>query len=98
MHYLVADIARTITLQPGDILLSGTPAISRTVYPGDVVEVEVEGSARSETTLSKGRPSPTTWCATHGVRRGPVDRQRRRLGVPRHPQARPVRYATDKMA
>ena len=25
MHYLVADIARTITLQPGDILLSGTP-------------------------------------------------------------------------
>ena len=43
MHYLVADIARTITLQPGDLLLSGTPAISRTVYPGDVVEVEVEG-------------------------------------------------------
>lgn len=43
MHYLVADIARTITLQPGDLLLSGTPAISRTVYPGDVVEVRVEG-------------------------------------------------------
>lgn len=43
MNYLVADIARTITLQPGDLLLSGTPAISRTVYPGDVVEVEVEG-------------------------------------------------------
>ena len=43
MHYLVADIARTITLHPGDVLLSGTPAVSRTVYPGDVVEVEVEG-------------------------------------------------------
>lgn len=43
MHYLVADIARTITLRPGDLLLSGTPAISRTVYPGDVVSVEVEG-------------------------------------------------------
>jgi 5-oxopent-3-ene-1,2,5-tricarboxylate decarboxylase/2-hydroxyhepta-2,4-diene-1,7-dioate isomerase len=43
MHYLVADIARTITLVPGDVLLSGTPATSRTVYPGDVVEVEVEG-------------------------------------------------------
>jgi len=39
MHYLVADIARTITLVPGDVLLSGTPANSRTVYPGDVVEV-----------------------------------------------------------
>jgi 5-oxopent-3-ene-1,2,5-tricarboxylate decarboxylase/2-hydroxyhepta-2,4-diene-1,7-dioate isomerase len=43
MNYLVADIARTITLYPGDVLLSGTPANSRTVYPGDVVEVEVEG-------------------------------------------------------
>jgi 5-oxopent-3-ene-1,2,5-tricarboxylate decarboxylase / 2-hydroxyhepta-2,4-diene-1,7-dioate isomerase len=43
MHYLVADIARTITLVPGDIILSGTPAYSRPVEPGDVVEVEVEG-------------------------------------------------------
>jgi len=43
MHYLVADVARTITLNPGDVILSGTPANSRTVYPGDVVEVEVEG-------------------------------------------------------
>jgi 5-oxopent-3-ene-1,2,5-tricarboxylate decarboxylase/2-hydroxyhepta-2,4-diene-1,7-dioate isomerase len=46
MNYLVADIARTITLYPGDVLLSGTPANSRTVYPGDVVEVEVEGLGR----------------------------------------------------
>ena len=43
MHYLVADIARNITLEPGDLLLSGTPANSRPVEPGDVVEVEVEG-------------------------------------------------------
>jgi 5-oxopent-3-ene-1,2,5-tricarboxylate decarboxylase / 2-hydroxyhepta-2,4-diene-1,7-dioate isomerase len=43
MHYLVADIARTITLYPGDVLLSGTPANSRPVRPGDVVEVEVDG-------------------------------------------------------
>ncbi len=43
MHYLVADIARTITLYPGDVLLSGTPANSRPVQPGDVVEVSVEG-------------------------------------------------------
>ena len=46
MHYLVADIARTITLYPGDVLLSGTPANSRTVFPGDVVEVDVEGLGR----------------------------------------------------
>jgi 5-oxopent-3-ene-1,2,5-tricarboxylate decarboxylase/2-hydroxyhepta-2,4-diene-1,7-dioate isomerase len=43
MHYLVADLARTITLEPGDVILSGTPAHSRPVEPGDVVEVEVEG-------------------------------------------------------
>ena len=46
MHYLVADIARTITLSPGDLLFSGTPANSRPVQPGDVVEVEVEGLGR----------------------------------------------------
>jgi 5-oxopent-3-ene-1,2,5-tricarboxylate decarboxylase/2-hydroxyhepta-2,4-diene-1,7-dioate isomerase len=46
MHYLVADIARTITLYPGDVLLSGTPANSRPVQPGDVVEVEVDGLGR----------------------------------------------------
>jgi 5-oxopent-3-ene-1,2,5-tricarboxylate decarboxylase/2-hydroxyhepta-2,4-diene-1,7-dioate isomerase len=46
MHYLVADVARTITLYPGDVLLSGTPANSRPVQPGDVVEVEVDGLGR----------------------------------------------------
>ncbi len=43
MHYLVADLARTITLSPGDLIFTGTPANSRPVAPGDVVEVEVEG-------------------------------------------------------
>ena len=46
MHYLVADIARTITLFPGDVLLSGTPANSRPVQPGDLVEIEAEGLGR----------------------------------------------------
>jgi 5-oxopent-3-ene-1,2,5-tricarboxylate decarboxylase/2-hydroxyhepta-2,4-diene-1,7-dioate isomerase len=57
MHYLVADIARTITLQPGDVLLSGTPAISRTVYPGDVVDVEVEGLGTLRNHIVEG-PTP----------------------------------------
>ncbi len=43
MYYLVADVARLITLVPGDIILSGTPAVSRPVSPGDTVSVEVEG-------------------------------------------------------
>ncbi len=54
MHYLVADIARNITLEPGDLLLSGTPANSRPVQPGDVVTVEVEGLGRLENTIVQG--------------------------------------------
>lgn len=57
MHYLVADIARTITLVPGDILLSGTPANSRPVQPGDTVEVEVEGLGRLTNQIVTG-PTP----------------------------------------
>jgi 5-oxopent-3-ene-1,2,5-tricarboxylate decarboxylase/2-hydroxyhepta-2,4-diene-1,7-dioate isomerase len=54
MHYLVADIARTITLVPGDVILSGTPANSRPVEPGDVVEVEVEGIGTLRNTVVEG--------------------------------------------
>ena len=54
MHYLVADIARTITLEPGDLLLSGTPANSRPVVPGDVVTVEVEGLGSLTNTVVEG--------------------------------------------
>lgn len=44
--YQVADVSRLITLEPGDVLLTGTPANSRPVEPGDLVEVEVEGVGR----------------------------------------------------
>ena len=54
MHYLVADIARTITLEPGDVLLSGTPAGSRPVQIGDVVDVEVEGLGRLSNRIVHG--------------------------------------------
>ncbi len=54
MHYLVADLARTITLLPGDIILSGTPAGSRPVEPGDVVSVEVEGLGALTNTIIEG--------------------------------------------
>jgi len=57
MNYLVADLARTITLVPGDMIFSGTPANSRPVQPGDVVEVEVEGLGRLSNKIVHG-PSP----------------------------------------
>ncbi len=49
--YQIADLARLITLEPGDVLLTGTPANSRPVEPGDVVAVEVEGIGRLENTV-----------------------------------------------
>lgn len=54
MHYLVADLARTITLVPGDVVLSGTPAGSRPVEPGDVVSVTVEGLGTLTNTIVSG--------------------------------------------
>jgi 5-oxopent-3-ene-1,2,5-tricarboxylate decarboxylase/2-hydroxyhepta-2,4-diene-1,7-dioate isomerase len=46
IDYLVADLARHITLVPGDIILTGTPANSRPLEPGDLIEVEVTGLGR----------------------------------------------------
>jgi 5-oxopent-3-ene-1,2,5-tricarboxylate decarboxylase / 2-hydroxyhepta-2,4-diene-1,7-dioate isomerase len=51
--YQVADVARLITLEPGDVLLTGTPSNSRPVEPGDVVAVEVEGIGRLENTVEQ---------------------------------------------
>jgi 5-oxopent-3-ene-1,2,5-tricarboxylate decarboxylase / 2-hydroxyhepta-2,4-diene-1,7-dioate isomerase len=59
MHYLVADIARSITLNPGDVILSGTPANSRPVKPGDVVEVEADGLGRLRNHVVEG-PLPVS--------------------------------------
>lgn len=39
---LVADLSQLITLEPGDVILTGTPAGSSVAVPGDVVEVEVD--------------------------------------------------------
>lgn len=55
MAYLVTDLARIMTLVPGDLILSGTPANSRPVNPGDTVVVEVEGLGRLENTIEEGK-------------------------------------------
>jgi 5-oxopent-3-ene-1,2,5-tricarboxylate decarboxylase/2-hydroxyhepta-2,4-diene-1,7-dioate isomerase len=49
--YQIADLARLMTLEPGDVILTGTPAHSRPVEIGDVVVVEVEGIGRLENTV-----------------------------------------------
>ena len=45
-HYVIADIARHITLLPGDVILMGTPCHSRSVDPGHRVECEITGIGR----------------------------------------------------
>lgn len=51
--YQLADLNRTITLEPGDVILTGTPANSRPMRPGDVVEVEVSGIGRLTNTVEE---------------------------------------------
>jgi 5-oxopent-3-ene-1,2,5-tricarboxylate decarboxylase / 2-hydroxyhepta-2,4-diene-1,7-dioate isomerase len=51
VDYQIADVSRLITLEPGDLILTGTPAHSRPVEPGDFVEVEVEGIGRLGNTI-----------------------------------------------
>jgi 5-oxopent-3-ene-1,2,5-tricarboxylate decarboxylase/2-hydroxyhepta-2,4-diene-1,7-dioate isomerase len=49
--YQLADLCRLITLEPGDVVLTGTPANSRPMAPGDQVAVEIEGLGRLENTV-----------------------------------------------
>lgn len=59
---LVADLSQHFTLEPGDIILTGTPAGSSVIVPGDVVEIEVDApdapgapsSGRLRTTVTQG--------------------------------------------
>ena len=51
-HYVIADIARHITLAPGDVILMGTPCHSRSVGPGDVVECEITQIGRVSGTVA----------------------------------------------
>ncbi|MFE4541665.1 fumarylacetoacetate hydrolase family protein [Arthrobacter sp. NPDC056727] len=53
---LVADLSQLLTLEEGDIILTGTPAGASVAVPGDVLEVEV-GTADGE--LSTGRLTTT---------------------------------------
>ena len=53
IDYIFADLSRHITFLPGDIVLTGTPANSRPMTPGDVVEVEVTQIGRLSNTVQE---------------------------------------------
>ena len=56
IDYQLADLCRHMTLMPGDILLTGTPAHSRPMIPGDTVEVEVSGIGRLMNSVTERLP------------------------------------------
>ena len=41
--FLIAFISAVMTLEPGDVILTGTPEGVSAIAPGDVVEITVEG-------------------------------------------------------
>jgi 2-keto-4-pentenoate hydratase/2-oxohepta-3-ene-1,7-dioic acid hydratase in catechol pathway len=43
---LVSFISQIMTLRPGDVIATGTPAGIGPMAPGDVVEIRVEGIGR----------------------------------------------------
>ncbi len=52
---LLAYISRVMTLEPGDLVLTGTPSGVGTLAPGDEVEVEVPGFSRIRNPVNKDR-------------------------------------------
>jgi 2-keto-4-pentenoate hydratase/2-oxohepta-3-ene-1,7-dioic acid hydratase in catechol pathway len=55
--YMVSYISHFFTLEPGDLIWSGTPGTTQAMNPGDVYEVEVEGVSVLRTPIAAA-PAP----------------------------------------
>lgn len=53
--FLLAYVSRYMTLEPGDLLLTGTPAGVAPLAPGDTVEVEIVGVSRVSNPVMAGK-------------------------------------------
>lgn len=73
---LVADLSQLLTLETGDIILTGTPAGASVAQPGDVVEVEVTARDFSSGRLATKVTEGTTPFADFGARPKSDDTQR----------------------
>jgi 5-oxopent-3-ene-1,2,5-tricarboxylate decarboxylase / 2-hydroxyhepta-2,4-diene-1,7-dioate isomerase len=82
-EYMVADIARLITLSPGDIILTGTPCHSRSLDPGDQIELEIGNLGRLSAHVVSG-PAPRATAL--GIGHPPTD----------SPEARRVALGNDE--
>jgi 2-keto-4-pentenoate hydratase/2-oxohepta-3-ene-1,7-dioic acid hydratase in catechol pathway/regulator of RNase E activity RraA len=73
---LVADLSQLLTLEEGDIILTGTPAGASVAKPGDVVEVEVNAGDLTTGRLATRVEEGTTPFADFGAQPRTDDLQR----------------------
>jgi regulator of RNase E activity RraA len=60
---LIADLTRFVTLEPGDVILTGTPTGTGVLDLGDVVEVELEGAGSVRSTVVEADHDIEPWGA-----------------------------------
>lgn len=97
---LVADLSQLLTLEPGDIILTGTPAGASVAQPGDVMEVEVDAPASGLTTgrLTTTAVQGTVPLAGYGAQPRSDDAQRAEAyGTPAAEQAAPKSVLTPEL-
>jgi 2-keto-4-pentenoate hydratase/2-oxohepta-3-ene-1,7-dioic acid hydratase in catechol pathway len=51
--YMVSYVSHFFTLEPGDLIWSGTPGTTAAMKPGDTYEVEVEGVSVLRTPIAE---------------------------------------------
>ncbi|GAB3468221.1 fumarylacetoacetate hydrolase family protein [Kineococcus endophyticus] len=90
---IVADLSQHLTLETGDVVLTGTPAGAGVVVPGDVVEVEVDvpggpATGRLRTTVVQGEhgfdPALGSGPAVDDLQREEAWGSREAAGLPGH--------------
>jgi 2-keto-4-pentenoate hydratase/2-oxohepta-3-ene-1,7-dioic acid hydratase in catechol pathway len=56
INNIVSYVSRYITLEPGDVIFTGTPGVTQAMKPGDTFEVEIPGVAllRNKVVAAKG--------------------------------------------
>jgi fumarylpyruvate hydrolase len=52
VHELISFLSHSVTLQPGDLIFTGTPAGVAALQPGDVIEAGIEGVAAFSVTIA----------------------------------------------
>lgn len=57
---IVSYISKFVTLEPGDVIYTGTPGATRAMKPGDIVEVELEGVGVLRNRTSAATVSPSS--------------------------------------